>query len=157
MISNSFYAFLCFLTFWEFFMIFYDFMISGNHGQLDMLFSLGCLPLIKYPTQIAATSATLIDHIYSNNVSHKMTAHVLINDISDHMPVMILLNNVKHRATEFNHFVRDTRSFNPDSFLIDLSEAMQDFYFDSQSIHDLFDTFSPSFIVTTTYYVDMLL
>ena len=32
----------------------------------DMLFSLGCLPLVKFPTCISNTSSTRIDHIYTN-------------------------------------------------------------------------------------------
>ena len=42
----------------------------------DMLFSLGCIPLIKPPTRITSSSATLIDHIYSNNIS-QTTTHIL--------------------------------------------------------------------------------
>ena len=59
----------------------------------DMLFSLGCLPLIKYPTQIAHSSATLIDHFYSNSITQKTTSHTLTEDISDHMPIVLLLSN----------------------------------------------------------------
>ena len=39
------------------------------------LFSLGCLPLIKFPTRITPTSTTLIDHIYSNSLTRKATIH----------------------------------------------------------------------------------
>ena len=53
----------------------------------DMLFSLGCLPLVKFPTRISNTSSTLIDHIYTNNILHKNTTHILINDLSDHLLV----------------------------------------------------------------------
>ena len=42
----------------------------------DILFRLGCLPLIKYPTRIAHSSATLIDHFYSNNITQKTTSHI---------------------------------------------------------------------------------
>ena len=62
----------------------------------DTLFTLGCLPLIKYPTQIAHSSATLIDHFYSNNITQKTTSYILTEDISDHMPIVLLLSNITH-------------------------------------------------------------
>ena len=43
----------------------------------DMLFSLGCLSLVKFPTCISNTSSTLIDHIYTNNILHK-TPHIFL-------------------------------------------------------------------------------
>ena len=61
-----------------------------------MLFSLGCVPQIKLPTRITTTSATLIDHIYTNNMLHKTASHILLDDISDHLPVGILLNKCKN-------------------------------------------------------------
>ena len=62
----------------------------------DMLFNLGCLPLVKFPTCISNTSSTLIDHIYTNTILHKNTAHILINDLSDHLPVLTLLHTIKN-------------------------------------------------------------
>ena len=68
----------------------------------DMLFSLGCLPLIKYPTRIAHSSATLIDHFYSNSITQKTTSHILTENISDHMPIVLLLSNTNHKIIEQN-------------------------------------------------------
>ena len=55
----------------------------------NMLFSLGCLSLSKYPTTIAPHSATLLDHIYTNNFLYPIISHILSNDISDHFPILI--------------------------------------------------------------------
>ena len=78
-----------------------DLLQSDNDLNLrsysDMLFSLECLPLIKYFTRVTPASATLIDHIYSNDTLHPTTTHVLLEDISDHMSVLVLLKNNKHK------------------------------------------------------------
>jgi len=53
---------------------------------VNMLYCSGVKPLITKPTRITETTATLIDHIYTNDVNLK-TAGILIFHISDHLPV----------------------------------------------------------------------
>ena len=86
----------------------------------EMLVSLGCLPLIKYPTRISSSSATLIDHIYTNNVTHVTATYIFYEDISEHLPVMLLLKNKTHKITSNNTLIRDTKHFISDEFLMDL-------------------------------------
>ena len=86
----------------------------------DMLFSLGCIPLIKPPTRITSSSATLIDHIYSNNISSQTTTHILLDDISDHLPAILLLNNTKHNKAPTRKLKKDESNFNQESFILDL-------------------------------------
>ena len=79
----------------------------------DMLFSLGCLPLVKFPTRVSNTSSTLINHIYTNNILYKNTTHILINDLSDHLPVLTLLHTIKNTAKNVcTIHVHDTKNFN---------------------------------------------
>ena len=113
----------------------------------DILFSLGCLPLTKYPTRIAHSSATLIDHFYSNNLTQKTTSHILTEDISDHMPIVLLLSNIKHKTVEQNIVVRDTKNFNTENFLIELSENLNVFY-DNYTVDEQFERFLDIFNIT---------
>ena len=43
--------------------------------------SYGCLKLITNPTRITPSSCTLIDHIYTNLPTEKLTPGILINDL----------------------------------------------------------------------------
>ena len=54
---------------------------------IDMMFSLGMFPLISKPSRITDVSATLIDNIFTNELTCTTTSGLLINDISDHLPV----------------------------------------------------------------------
>ena len=92
-----------------------------------MLFSLGCLPLIKCPTRITPHSATLLDHIYTNNFLNPITSHILSGDISDHFPKLILLHDNKHRTLQNETYIRDTSRFKVDNFLVDLNEQFSEF------------------------------
>ena len=85
-----------------------------------MLVSLLCLPLIKYPTRISSSSATLINHIYTNNVTHVTATYILYEDICDHQPVMLLLKNKTHKISSNNTLIRDTKHFISHEFLMDL-------------------------------------
>ena len=56
---------------------------------VDMMSSSGFLPLITRPTKVTATSATLIDNIFTNNlmdISHSLQG-LFITDVSDHFPI----------------------------------------------------------------------
>ena len=58
-------------------------------GFVDMMSSSGFLPLITRPTRVTATSATLIDNIFTNNlieISHFLQG-LFITDVSDHFPI----------------------------------------------------------------------
>ena len=112
-----------------------------------MLFSLGCLPLIKYLTRIAHSSRTLIDHFYSNNLTQKTTSHILTEDILDHMPTALLLSNISHKTIEQNIVVRDTKNFNTENFLIELIEDLNVFH-DNYIVDEQFERFLNIFNIT---------
>ena len=57
---------------------------------IDMMFSLGMFPLISKPSRITDVSATLIDNIFTNELTYTITSGLLINDISDHLPVFAI-------------------------------------------------------------------
>ena len=55
---------------------------------VDVLLSLSLIPLINRPTRISNAKASLIDNIFTNNVSHDLFLNgILKSDISDHFPV----------------------------------------------------------------------
>ena len=51
------------------------------------------IPLITKPTRITETSATLIDHIFINNLDSNDRSNtkcgIIISDLSDHLPVLL--------------------------------------------------------------------
>ena len=56
---------------------------------VDMMSSSGFLPLITRPTRVTATSATLIDNIFTNNlmdISNSLQG-LFTTDVSDHFPI----------------------------------------------------------------------
>ena len=54
---------------------------------IDTLFSHAFIPLISNPTRLTSFSATLIDNIFTNNLSQNVLNGIVLNDLSDHLPV----------------------------------------------------------------------
>ena len=63
---------------------------------LDTIYSYNVYPLVTKPTRVTASSATLIDHILSNNidVSYGHTQGILCTSISDHFAVFHIAGNM---------------------------------------------------------------
>ena len=113
-----------------------------------MFCSSGCLPLIKHPTRITPISSTLIDHIYTNATTQSITSNVILNDFSDHFPISVLIQNLKNKSTLAISMTRDYKSFEPEDFIVDLSEELDgaDFTLDLLSSRDDLATFLQIFV-----------
>ncbi len=57
---------------------------NDTFQYLDSVFSHGFIPVITLPTRVTPSSATLIDHIYSNDVSSTSSSGIILTDVADH-------------------------------------------------------------------------
>ena len=64
-----------------------------TNDYISALISKSFIPLITLPTRIKHQSATLIDHIFTNNICQKYYAGIIINSLSDHFPVFYIEEN----------------------------------------------------------------
>jgi hypothetical protein len=73
---------------------------------LDLLISLNLIPRITLPTRITPSTATLIDHIYSNTDQSKSLAGTLLTDFTDHFSNFIFCDDTtcKHFRPKFVSF-----------------------------------------------------
>ena len=67
----------------------------------NTLSAAGFLPCISVPTGITATSRTLIDHFFCNDVSLMSHPSVILSDLSDHLPIAVTLK-MKTECNETN-------------------------------------------------------
>jgi Endonuclease-reverse transcriptase len=63
---------------------------------VNLLFSFGLLQIVSKPTRCTVNSATLIDHVITNNVNTKSCSFLITNKISDHFPVACFIDNNKY-------------------------------------------------------------
>jgi len=115
---------------------------SKTSDYLDNIFNHGFLPVITKPTRISTTSATLIDHIYSNNIRTTGNSGIIITDVADHFATFHMSNiksNTKPKSTNkvrvysennINKFRNaiDQIDFRPVLELMCPNEAYNEFY-----------------------------
>ena len=54
--------------------------------------------LINKPTRITSSSATVLDHVWTNVYSHVIKAKILFHIISDHMPLLTCFETYQHKS-----------------------------------------------------------
>ena len=84
-----------------------------------MIYSLDLLPVITKPTRITNHTATLIDHIYPNDVN-RLTSGIVTVDISDHLPVFCMVHTPLKKQNRQNTYIRDYSKLNTESYLHDI-------------------------------------
>lgn len=57
---------------------------------LDDILSQGFIQVILKPTSITDTSATLIDHIYTNNLVNLKESAIIVTDVADHLATIVI-------------------------------------------------------------------
>ena len=89
---------------------------SDRSSQIlvDSMASSGFLQLISRPTRLTDHSATLIDHIYTNNLENTKSCNIITIDLSDHLgtSILISLGNCISRSVRFQRCKDENMSTN---------------------------------------------
>ena len=89
--------------------------------MLDTIYACNVFPLITKPTRVTETSATLIDHILTNNIdiASDHLQGILCTDISDHYAIFHISGNIKYDETNSPdvRLIRDIRQCNINKFI----------------------------------------
>ena len=85
----------------------------GTHTKtnefIDDVISHGFLPYILKPTRVTDTSATLIDHIYSNHTYTNQDSGIIVTDLSDHFGVFYITYNTTNKTESTYLYVRQLK------------------------------------------------
>lgn len=109
----------------------------------------GLEQLVTVPTRVTKDTATLLDHIYTNNT--KMVSRVNISDVhfSDHSPIICTwsckapkLANKGHTTVEYRSF----KHFKEDAFLCDLHFAPLDLVYQETDVNQALNTWYNVFL-----------
>ena len=97
---------------------------SATKFYVDSLTSNNCRSVIDKPTRITETSATLLDHIYTNDVSNNISSGIAVTDVSDHFPTFICVKTDKINQSFEKVQIRDTMRLKETGFLNELSRNL---------------------------------
>ena len=73
---------------------------------IDNIFSHGLAPLIFRPTRLTRTSATLLDHIYSNNIHGKSHSGIIVTDVADHFGIFYIMHDKSPKTKQTAKMIR---------------------------------------------------
>ena len=96
--------------------------------------------------RVTSSSATVLDHITTNENRHEIIPSVIDYDITDHYPVMAIINrNVTSNPSQ-PIFIRSFNKFNSSNFINDLQLRLENFFpqmntITKNNINDVFDEF----------------
>ena len=96
---------------------------------IDTMYASSLYPTIKTPTRITATSKTLIDNIFYNDFTKKISAGNILTSISDHLTQYLLISNQPELS--LNNSKKETlkiRKFNKKCFLEEFRNIDWDHY-----------------------------
>ena len=92
-------------------------------NYLSAIYTEGCNSLINKPTRITETSATLLDHMYSNMTNQITNRGILRFDISDYLPTFCCLG-FKSLTRHNKKLIRDMKHFDRENFLDDINNLV---------------------------------
>ena len=94
------------------------------------------LPIITKPTRITNYTATLIDHIYTNN-TNQMISGIATIDISDHLPTFCIAD-ISVQKQKSKRYFRDYRQFDSELYLQDIKAIdWNTIYIESNDLNEI--------------------
>ena len=123
-----------------------DLLKNGEHVGTtkftDAMYSIGLYPLIDKPSRITQYSATLIDNIFTNDLTNQIISGLLINDISDHFPIVSLTRSSPKRLNSLNYkTIRKSSKESVDAFIEDLNRQTWHNTYTSDDANIAYDNF----------------
>ena len=104
-----------------------------------LMSSYGLLPHILYPTREFGDTSTIIDNIFTNNISNLIQSGNIFTDLSDHYSQFIMVNREKLDLKKVTVYSRDYSKFSADIFRDDVS--IQNFNVKFNNVNDQFNDF----------------
>ena len=90
------------------------------------------VPLITKPTRVTESSATLIDHIWTNNIQSdeqsQIKTGIIVHDLSDHMPIFLIRNSSVYPQGYTNIKFRIFSEENIDNFKEEIASSSSYLY-----------------------------
>ena len=112
---------------------------------IDSLFSHAFFPLISNPTRLTSYSATLIDNIFTNNLSQHVFNGIVLNDLSDHLPVFTYFGNETLTRTEKKILSRAISAINLEKFNENLSNTNWSLFIKEDDPNEAYNDFISEF------------
>ena len=113
--------------------------INSYQQFYDMLCSYGFLPKIIQPTRVTEFNSSLIDNIFSNNISDDTKSGNILLTLSEHFSQFVSVSRARVDISNLRRVQHDYSKFNKEKFREDVS--IQNWNNDLNNANDLFIDF----------------
>ena len=104
-------------------------------AYIDMLSSNGYFPIISLPTRVNDHSASIIDHIVTNDHLHSVSPGIIKCDLTDHYPIFCIVTNLSIKKTIQPIYQRNFSKFNQNDFYEHLHSKFCSLFQDKNEIN----------------------
>ena len=104
-------------------------------AYIDMFSSNGCFPIISLPTRVNDHSASIIDHIVTNDHLHSVSQGIIKCDLTDHYPIFCIVTNLSVKKTIQPIYQRNFSKFNQNDFCEHLHNKFCSLFQDKNKIN----------------------
>ena len=115
---------------------------TSTNNFIDHLYSFGLHPLITRPIRITGHSKTLIDNIFTTNLSN-IHSGLIINDFSDHLPIFLIFEYKHNNST---HSIYNTKRVGNDHNINVMKNKLKETNWNEipagEDANDMYDTFT---------------
>ena len=94
---------------------------TNTQNFYDLMCSYGTLPQIIQPTRVTPNTATIIDNIFTNNITDDIICGNILLTFAEHLSQLVSVNRGKIDYKKINIYERDYSKFTVESFRDDLS------------------------------------
>ena len=96
------------------------------NNYINIITSNGAFNIITKPTRVTPISATLIDHVTTNDITHIIVPLIILGDLTDHYPVSCSIKQFKSlKSSSSNvHYYKDRKNFCPEMFCVELNNSL---------------------------------
>ena len=114
---------------------------------MNVITSNGAVSVITKPTQVTTKTATVIDHIITNDTSHKIIPRVIYSSITDHFLIGCKVRQLNLFSRKMNtFFYRDKRKFCCKTYCEEMHSklaniVLSNFPFQRDRSNDVFEMF----------------
>ena len=113
---------------------------TNNYRRFyDLLTSYGIFSMILLPTRVTKDSATIVNNIFTNNLTNPLISGNIKTDFSDHYSQFLLVENQQIDTKNITIYKRDYSTFSEKSFWDDVS--IQNFNEQLDNVDDQFQIF----------------
>ena len=96
---------------------------NKTNSFIEAIFQNGLTPIISKPTRVCASTATLIDHMYTDNQEWDYTNGIVITDLADHFGIFSIIQLTTDRKKQQSITIRSFKEENINIFQTKLDAA----------------------------------